>query len=81
MDRLQRHFINQFQGGFPLVEHPYSSVAAELDTDEATLISLIGKLLDEGILSRFGPMYDAVKVPTSSSTMSIGLSYCDPLLE
>jgi DNA-binding Lrp family transcriptional regulator len=62
MDKLQRHFINQFQGGFPLVENPYSSVAAELDTDEVTLISLIGQLLDDGILSRFGPMYDAVNM-------------------
>lgn len=60
MDSLGRNFINQFQGGFPVVEHPFSSVAAELGTDEATLISTVGDLLDKGILSRFGPMYDAV---------------------
>lgn len=62
MDSLRRHFINRFQGGFPVVEQPYSSVAAALGTDEATLISMVSDLLDEGILSRFGPMYDAVSM-------------------
>jgi DNA-binding Lrp family transcriptional regulator len=62
MNELQRHFINQFQGGFPLVECPYSSVAADLDTDEATLILNIRQLLDECMLSRFGPLYDAVNM-------------------
>jgi len=60
MDSLQLHFINQFQGGFPIVERPYASVAATLGTDETALMSMIRGLLDEGILSRFGPMYDAV---------------------
>jgi len=60
MDSLKRHFINRFQGGFPVTRHPYASVAATLDTDEDTLISMTKSMLDEGVLSRFGPMYDAV---------------------
>lgn len=59
MNELQRRFINQYQGGFPIVEHPYSTVAANLGTDETTLISTIQGLLDDGILSRFGPLYNA----------------------
>ena len=62
MNELQRRFINQYQGGFPVVEHPYSTVAAYLGTDETTLISAIQGLLDEGILSRFGPLYDASSI-------------------
>jgi len=62
MDELSRHFINQFQGGFPLLEQPYASIAAELGTDEASLISTIQSLLAEGVLSRFGPLYDAVSM-------------------
>ena len=62
MDELSRHFINQFQGGFPLVEQPFASIAAELDTDETGLISTIQSLLADGLLSRFGPLYDAVRM-------------------
>ena len=59
MDELARQFINRYQGGFPLEEQPFASVATELDTDAATLIAVIQQLLDDGSLSRFGPLYDA----------------------
>ena len=56
---LQCKFINQFQGGVPLTEQPFSNIAALLGTREATLIQLIQELLDKGIISRFGPFYNA----------------------
>ncbi len=59
---LAREFINQFQGGFPLAERPFSLVAAMLGSTEATLIQTIGELLQQGCLSRFGPMYDASRL-------------------
>lgn len=59
MDELSRQFINRYQGGFPIEEQPYARVASELGTDSATLMALIQNLLDEGELSRFGPLYDA----------------------
>ena len=62
MNELIRHFINQYQGGFPVVEDPYSTVAANLGTDETTLITAIQDLLKDGILSRFGPLYDASSI-------------------
>ena len=30
---LERTFINRYQGGFPLVEHPFAAVAQDLGTD------------------------------------------------
>jgi len=59
MDELSRHFINRYQGGFPVEEQPFASVAADLGTDPATLIRTIQELMDDGMLSRFGPLYDA----------------------
>jgi DNA-binding Lrp family transcriptional regulator len=59
MDELSRQFINRYQGGFPIEEQPFAKVAAELGTDSASLLALIQKLLDDGSLSRFGPLYDA----------------------
>ena len=59
MDELSRQFINRFQGGLPIVEHPYSSMASVLHSDETTLISTIKDLLEKGSLSRFGPLYNS----------------------
>jgi len=59
MDELSRQFINRYQGGFPVEEQPFASVAVDLGTDPATLLSTIQALMDDGLLSRFGPLYDA----------------------
>jgi DNA-binding Lrp family transcriptional regulator len=59
MNELGRKFINRYQGGFPLDEFPFASIAAELGVGSEELINLIKSLLDEGLLSRFGPLYDA----------------------
>jgi DNA-binding Lrp family transcriptional regulator len=62
LTRLQRELLNRFQGGFPLTERPYLRVAAMLGTDEATLISIVRGLLDDGSLTRFGPLFDAERL-------------------
>jgi len=59
---LERKFINHYQGGFPIVEQPFRAVAADLGCAENTLLDTIRYLLDTGTLSRFGPLYDAVKL-------------------
>ena len=59
---LERRFINHYQGGFPLVERPFVAVAGELGTDEATLIATLRGLLASGVLSRFGPLFDAERL-------------------
>lgn len=83
MDSLQRHFINQFQGGFPVATRPYASVAATLGTDETAVISMIKDLLDEGLLSRFGPMYDAVSMGggLTLAAMSVPASRFETVVE
>ena len=59
---LERGFINHYQGGFPLLEQPFRMVAADLGCSEKMLLDSIKHLLDTGILSRFGPLFDAVKL-------------------
>ena len=46
------------QEGFPICERPFELLAEQLELQEDQLIGRIQSLLDEGILSRFGPMYD-----------------------
>jgi DNA-binding Lrp family transcriptional regulator len=62
LDTLDRAIINQLQGGFPLCDSPYAVVAAELGTSEGELIARLKRLLEEKILSRFGPMYHAERL-------------------
>lgn len=62
LDPLARAFINRYQGGFPLDERPFRAAAEVLGTDETTLIQTVRDLLDSGILSRFGPLYDAERL-------------------
>lgn len=62
MDELDRAIVNTLQGGFPVSERPYAEVAQGLGISEEALIERIGRLRQEGVLSRFGPMYHAERL-------------------
>ncbi|MGD8582090.1 MAG: AsnC family transcriptional regulator [Gammaproteobacteria bacterium] len=62
LNRLARELINHYQGGFLLTEQPFRNAAVDLGCSESTLIDTVEYLLNNGILSRFGPLYDAVKL-------------------
>ena len=62
MDTSARAIVNQLQGGFPVSERPYAEAAARLGTSEGELIRRIDALLDNGVLTRFGPMYHAERL-------------------
>ncbi len=57
-DATDRAIINALQGGFPVTDRPFAEVASWLNTDEADVIARISAMLDAGMLSRFGPMYN-----------------------
>ncbi|WP_323155303.1 Lrp/AsnC family transcriptional regulator [Pseudomonas alvandae] len=58
MDDLDRRLINRLQLGLPLVRHPWKHLARELDSNSAELLDRLHELLNEGVLTRFGPMFD-----------------------
>ncbi len=62
LEPLARAVINQLQGGFPLSPRPFAEAAQTLGTDEARLIAAIGELLDQGWLTRFGPLFNAERL-------------------
>jgi DNA-binding Lrp family transcriptional regulator len=51
--RLMAHL----HGGFPLSERPYAEVGAALGLSEAEVIKRLQRLLQEGWLTRFGPLF------------------------
>ena len=59
MDELDRRIINQLQGGFPVCERPFREVAENLGATESELITRIRCMLDDGLLTRFGPLFHA----------------------
>ncbi len=57
-----RSIINGLQGGFPLSDAPYAQAAVELGIGEDELISRLFRLVEEGTLSHFRPMFNAEKL-------------------
>ena len=62
LDQLDRDIINRLQKGFPLSDRPYAAVAGELNTSESELLRRLQRLLDDRILTRFGPLFNAEKM-------------------
>lgn len=49
--------IDRLHGGLPLVERPFESVGAELRLSEAQVIERLQALREDGVLTRFGPLF------------------------
>jgi DNA-binding Lrp family transcriptional regulator len=71
MDQLDRNIINKLQKGLPVCDRPYAEVAADLNVDEETIIKRLQKLLDEGSLTRFGPMFNTEKMGGAYSLVAM----------
>lgn len=62
LDKTDRKIINSLQGGFPVCENPFAVAADRLGLSENDLIDRIERLVANGVLSRFGPMYNAERL-------------------
>lgn len=60
MDALDRNIINTLQHDFPVCDRPFAQLATTLNSTEDELIHRVQSMLDDGLLTRFGPMYNAV---------------------
>lgn len=58
LDEFDRRLLNRLQHGLPLVRYPWQELAQELDAPEEQIRQRLQELLDDGTLTRFGPMYD-----------------------
>ena len=59
MDAIDRRIVDALQQGFPVCERPFLEVAGELGLQEDALIARVERLLDDGTLTRFGPLFNA----------------------
>lgn len=59
LDATDKAVINALQGGFPISERPFADAAGPLGIAEDDLIARVARLKENGVLSRFGPLYHA----------------------
>lgn len=62
MDATDRRIVDQLQDGLPLTKRPYAAAAEQLGIGEQELIDRLERLLANGVLSRFGPMFHAERL-------------------
>ena len=49
--------VDHLHGGFPLVDHPFAAIGAELGHTEEQVLEHLRRLLSQGVLTRFGPLF------------------------
>lgn len=58
MEPLERALINHYQGDFPITDRPFQLLAEQFKVSESEVMSCIQSMLDSGLLTRFGPLYN-----------------------
>ena len=59
MDSIHAAIVNHLQDGLPVCARPFDAVAATLAISVDELLSRLQRLLDNRVLTRFGPMFNA----------------------
>jgi siroheme decarboxylase len=77
MDELDRRIVNELQGGFPLCARPFAEAGKRLGMSEQDLLSRLGSLLDQKVLTRFGPLFDAERLGGAFSLCAMSVPAAD----
>ncbi|MGQ9366668.1 Lrp/AsnC family transcriptional regulator [Azospirillum sp. ST 5-10] len=62
LDATDRALIDRLQDGIPVAGRPFAAVAADLGLAEDEVVARLRAHLDAGLLTRFGPLYDAERL-------------------
>lgn len=77
LDATDRAIINALQDGFPVSERPYREAAARLGLEESELLIRLQTLLDEKVLTRFGPMFHAERMGGGLTLVAMSVPEAD----
>lgn len=77
LDEIDRRIINALQGGFPICAEPFKAAAEPLGLSEGELILRIGELLKTGVLTRFGPLFNADRLGGANILAAMSLPESD----
>ena len=59
LEQIDRNIINKLQYGFPICDYPFREAAESLNISESELLQRITVMRENGILTRFGPLFNA----------------------
>lgn len=57
LDATDALLIRRLHGDFPVSDTPFAEVAAELGLSEGEVLTRLRRMLEDGVLSRFGPLF------------------------
>lgn len=57
IDPIDAMLIHRLHGDFPLSEQPFREVGEQLGLAEDEVIARLQRMLDDGLLTRFGPLF------------------------
>ena len=77
LSEVERRIINRLQLGVPLTPDPYGDLALELGLGVRELLDTLSSLLDRGILSRFGPMFQAERLGGALTLAALAVPEAD----
>ena len=73
LDAIDRLILNTLQDEFPICEQPFETAAARIGLTGEELIARIRRLIDAGVVSRFGPLYNAERMGGAFTLAAIGV--------
>jgi DNA-binding Lrp family transcriptional regulator len=59
LSEFDRRLLNAIQDDLPLTSRPFADLAAGLGLDESDLLARIAAMKADGLITRFGPFFDA----------------------
>lgn len=68
---FEKQLINCYQGDFPLTSEPFQVIAERLNSTNKKVQETIKQLLNHGVLTRFGPLYNIEKVDGALSLCAL----------
>ncbi|MCU0766069.1 MAG: AsnC family transcriptional regulator [Gammaproteobacteria bacterium] len=77
MDEIDRRIVNALQDGFPVCDEPYAAVAGPLGLTAEALLARLRRLLDDGVLTRFGPLYQVERMGGSFVLAALAVPEAD----
>ena len=77
VDEIDRRIVNALQDGFPLCDEPYAAVAGPLGLTAEALLARLRRLLDDGVLTRFGPLYQVERMGGSFVLAALAVPEAD----
>jgi DNA-binding Lrp family transcriptional regulator len=71
LDEIDKKILRELQGNLPIIKKPFASVAEKAGISEEEFFSRARRLIDEGIIRKFGLRIDSKRVGFASTLIAM----------